>query len=67
MLQLHFCVPQEGEASWPEGFFDDVVGGWQGDALQRPPQGEFEQRIVLESGEFGRVVGLSMEDRERLA
>ena len=32
--------------AWPEGFFDDVVGGWQGDALERPPQGEYEQRAA---------------------
>ena len=33
---------------WPEGFFDDVVGGWQGEPLQRPSQGDFETRDTLQ-------------------
>ena len=41
-------VKREMAPNWPEGFFDEVVGGWQGESLQRPPQGEFEQRIALE-------------------
>lgn len=32
---------------WPEGFFDEVIGGWQGERLQRPAQGEFETRVAL--------------------
>lgn len=28
---------------WPEGFFETVFGGWEGD-LVRPEQGEFEER-----------------------
>jgi len=39
-------VKHEMAPNWPEGFFDDVVGGWQGEDLQRPPQGEYEQRFV---------------------
>jgi hypothetical protein len=23
---------------WPEGFFEEVVGGWKGEPLQRPKQ-----------------------------
>jgi len=23
---------------WPEGFFEEVVGGWKGEPLQRPEQ-----------------------------
>ena len=41
-------VKREMAPHWPEGFFDEVVGGWQGDSLQRPPQGEFEQRAALD-------------------
>jgi len=33
---------------WPEGYFEAVVGGWLGDDLERPPQGDFEQRDALE-------------------
>lgn len=41
-------VKREMAPSWPEGFFEDVVGGWQGENLQRPPQGEYEERVVLD-------------------
>ncbi|MBE2223355.1 MAG: hypothetical protein IAF02_17580 [Anaerolineae bacterium] len=35
-------------SSWPEGFFDEVVGGWQGEPLQRPEQGVYEIRDTLQ-------------------
>jgi hypothetical protein len=35
-------------SDWPEGFFDKVVGSWQGDPLQRPTQGKFDTREALE-------------------
>lgn len=41
-------VKREMAPDWPEGFFEEVVGGWQGEALQRPPQGEYEQRLHLD-------------------
>lgn len=41
-------VKREMAPNWPEGFFDDVVGGWQGKPLQRPSQGDYERRAVLE-------------------
>lgn len=41
-------VKREMAPNWPEGFFDDVVGRWQGEPLQRPLQGEYEQRGALE-------------------
>ena len=40
-------VKREMAPSWPEGFFEAVVGGWQGEELRRPPQGEYEQRATL--------------------
>lgn len=33
---------------WPDGFFDEVVGGWQGEMLTRSPQGVVERREPLE-------------------
>lgn len=33
---------------WPKGYFEAVVGGWLGDDLERPPQGDYEQREPLE-------------------
>jgi len=41
-------VKREMAPTWPEGFFDDVVGGWQGEERQRQPQGEYEQRVALD-------------------
>jgi len=32
---------------WPEGFFEEVLGGWQGEPLMRPLQGQLEQRDAL--------------------
>jgi hypothetical protein len=32
---------------WPRDFFDTVVGGWVGEPLERPPQGELETRHAL--------------------
>lgn len=32
---------------WPEGYFEQVFGQWQGEPLERPEQGEFEQRPEL--------------------
>ena len=41
---LSEVVRREIEEDWPEGFFEEVVGGWKGEPLTRPPQGEFEAR-----------------------
>lgn len=35
-----------GGGGWPEGFFEEVIGGWEGD-LERPAQGEYEERERL--------------------
>jgi hypothetical protein len=32
--------------SWPEGFFGEVLGGWEGE-IERPPQGSYEEREGL--------------------
>jgi hypothetical protein len=42
-----------GSDDWPEGFFEEVIGGWQGEPLQRPPQGAFETREALIFAEEG--------------
>ena len=42
-------VVREVGAVWPDGFFEDVAGGWRGDPLVRPGQGELEDREALES------------------
>jgi hypothetical protein len=33
-------------AGWPEGYFD-LFGKWEGAQLERQPQGELEERLVL--------------------
>lgn len=41
-------VGREVESTqWPEGFFEEVLGSWEGD-LTRPSQGEYEERESLE-------------------
>ncbi|MBN1865667.1 hypothetical protein JW916_00090 [Candidatus Sumerlaeota bacterium] len=32
---------------WPKGYFDKVVGGWQGKPLRRASQGALEKRETL--------------------
>ncbi|MBD2605624.1 hypothetical protein H6G81_14075 [Scytonema hofmannii FACHB-248] len=32
---------------WMPGFFEEVIGGWVGELLERPEQGEFETREKL--------------------
>jgi hypothetical protein len=41
-------VQRELGAEWPEEFFEKVVGGWQGEPLERPPQGQLEARETLQ-------------------
>ena len=41
-------VRREIGTGWPEGFFEDVVGRWQGEPLKRPSPGEFETRETLQ-------------------
>jgi hypothetical protein len=36
-----------GEPGWPPGFFENVVGGWQGERLKRECEGEYETREYL--------------------
>ena len=40
-------VRREVGGSWPEGYFESVIGGWQGQPIERPPQGILEAREPL--------------------
>jgi hypothetical protein len=40
-------VVQEVAGEWPEGFFEEIAGGWKGEPLQRPKQGRTERRDRL--------------------
>jgi hypothetical protein len=44
---LAALVQRELGQGWPEGFFEEVVGGWKGPRLRRPPQGKYERRESL--------------------
>lgn len=47
---LAALVERELVTEWPEGFFEEVIGGWQGEPLERAPQGEYEVRDQLDPG-----------------
>ena len=40
-------VVNEVADQWPEGFFEEVVGGWQGKPLDPPPQSCVDDREPL--------------------
>ncbi|BAZ48849.1 hypothetical protein NIES4103_14600 [Nostoc sp. NIES-4103] len=54
---LHFRIKSQGEdkiqhpipkgKGWMPGFFEEVIGGWVGEPLERPEQGEYETREAL--------------------
>ena len=41
---LSDLVVKDAASDWPEGFFEEVVGGWKGERLRRPRQGRVERR-----------------------
>lgn len=40
---LSQLIRKDLEGRWPDGYFE-LFGGWQGEPLKRPEQGEFESR-----------------------
>jgi hypothetical protein len=38
-VTIQRVTPQQG---WVPGFFEEVIGGWVGEPLIRPEQGEYE-------------------------
>jgi hypothetical protein len=44
---LALLVEKEVEAQWPEGYFE-LFGSWNGDPLERPSPGEYEQRVSFD-------------------
>lgn len=45
---LATLVRKDTGSEWPEGYFEQVFGQWQGAPLERPPQGDYEDRPELE-------------------
>jgi hypothetical protein len=41
-------VKRDISSGWPAGYFEQVFGGWEGEVLERPEQGDYEQRERLE-------------------
>ncbi len=37
-------IMREIGTGWPDGYFDGIYGGWQGDPLAQAPEGEYENR-----------------------
>ncbi|MCG6134815.1 MAG: hypothetical protein MET45_09135 [Nostoc sp. LLA-1] len=35
------------QSGWIPGFFEEVIGGWVGEPLERPEQGDYENREQL--------------------
>lgn len=46
-------VSREVTAGWPEDFFTDVVGGWEGVPLVRAPQGDPDRRDTFQPAQGG--------------
>jgi hypothetical protein len=44
---LEKLLRRELSEEWPPEFFEEVVGGWQGEPLERSPQGVYEHRERL--------------------
>ncbi len=40
-------IVRDADGDWPEGFFEEVVGGWKGEPLRRARQGRAERREHL--------------------
>jgi len=40
-------VVNEVAGEWPEGFFENVAGGWSDEPIERPKQGRAERRDRL--------------------
>jgi len=41
-------VKKDISSGWPDGYFEQVFGQWEGEPLQRPEQGDYESRAELE-------------------
>lgn len=44
-------VRRDVETAWPVGYFENVIGGWAGEPLERAPQGVAETRELFALGD----------------
>jgi hypothetical protein len=42
-----WLVSREVQQGWPERYFEAVVGRWEGEPIERAPQGELQARDAL--------------------
>ncbi len=40
-------VKRELGSGWPDGYFEQVIGAWQGEPLAREAEGDMEERLGL--------------------
>lgn len=40
-------VQREAQTGWPPGYFEEVIGGWVGERLERPEPLALEERNSL--------------------
>lgn len=40
IIKREIRTPEE----WPDGYFEQVFGQWEGEPLERPSQGHYEER-----------------------
>ncbi len=45
-LYLANLVQQTIEDQWPDGYLDAVIGGWNGEPLERPDQLNLQVRVA---------------------
>ena len=44
---LALLIEKDVESQWPENYFE-LLGNWQGEPLERPIQGDYENRTSFE-------------------
>jgi len=47
ILVVHALEDDLPVEAWPDHFFTEVIGGWEGTPLVREPQGDYEARDEL--------------------
>jgi hypothetical protein len=48
ILVVHPIEIVEPVPDWPDNFFSEIIGGWEGTPLVREPQGSYETRSKFE-------------------
>lgn len=46
-LEVLVVVQRKEKRGWPPGYFERTAGSLADDPIERPPQGEFEERDTL--------------------